>query len=105
MDSRLDGVLTGTTTLAPDGLSRAHFLRYKPADALCCPSGGTETMTYAISGLGGPAPVLVLAPPSLPHAGEGGGGSTSFPWPALIVVVLVAGIAYRLARRGGRHLP
>ncbi len=74
MDSRIDGVLTGTPEVLADGTVRARFLRYAQTDPLCCPSRPSNLVTYRVDRT--PAgPVLAVAgvtviPNQMPNTGE-----------------------------------
>lgn len=72
MNSRSDGVFSGTPAFLPDGRLTERFLRYAFTDPLCCPSLPAVRVNYRIAH--GVVVVDTLGPdvttPALPHAGD-----------------------------------
>jgi hypothetical protein len=92
MNSREDGVLFGTPTLAADGRVTAQFTRYKPTDPLCCPTGGRTAVAYRLVNGVLAAQSVMPAPVQLPRTG---GPS---PWLAPSAGLLLLGAGYGSVR-------
>jgi len=102
MDSRVNGALSGTQ-VAPgygvksDGVLAARYLRYRPADPLCCPSGGITEVTYRIETQVAVVDTLApTIPAALPRTGDAG------TWPLMLGVsalILYAGVHLRYPLR------
>jgi hypothetical protein len=106
MASRTDGALTS----APDGPAvtvagdriEARFVRYRPSDPLCCPTGGHARVSYALQrGAAGPVVAATAiqaepaAAPAAPSQLPRTGGPALVPLLALGALLTLLGAALR----------
>jgi hypothetical protein len=108
MAARADGVLTGPPALDPGGsVLMAGYLRYAPADPVCCPSRPETRVTYRLEGAPS-APVLVVAAagggPGAALPRTGGGPARALPgaagWAAAAAAAATLAVAGAASRRG-----
>ena len=97
MNSRTDGVFSGTPTFLPDGRISALFIRYAGTDPLCCPSLPSVRVSYKLAN--GVVLVDTMGPdvsaPSLPKTGD---PDSLFAFGVVGLASLLGGILWRLKR-------